>query len=498
VSFDAANRLVESFEEPVSGGAVSGDPVWEAGYAYDNANRLTSYNPMPMGRLFAPAVATMTFDADNQLSTYNGQSVGHDQDGNLLAAPVLGTSLGALGWDARNRLTSAGGIGYGYDPEDRRMTSTISGQTTKYVFSRGGSLDRLLVRINPDGSFTRYVYGVGLLYEVGANSSGVDGSPIYYHFDWRGDTVALSDANGHVTARMSYSPYGTQSVDSGSANTPFGFNGRWGVLTEPTGVLAMQTRFYSPILQRFLSEDQSGFSGGANLYAFAAGDPIDLMDPFGLGQLNNASNGGMLASAWNWMTSPIDMGPTVNAFGDALNPMTFLRTVAGVRSELVQAGSEFNIAPPEITGAVFDTSLMLLGDEFLPTNVASVSTAESGGGQLLLNAGKGYNPWVGQITSDVSTSETTMFRVWGDGADKVGGWLTPTPPASQLSAIRDLALPVDNSAQWISEVTVPTGTRFQIGTAGRAFGQPGGGIQIQLLDRIPPANFRPGKPLGRF
>jgi hypothetical protein len=89
-----------------------------------------------------------------------------------------------------------------------------------------------------------------------------------------------------------------------------------------------------------------------------------------------------------------------------------------------------------------------------------------------------------------------MFRVWGDGADKVGGWLTPTPPASQLSAIRDLALPVENSAQWVSEVTVPAGTRFQIGTAAEAFGQPGGGTQILLLERIPPSNFGPGTPLG--
>lgn len=126
----------------------------------------------------------------------------------------------------------------------------------------------------------------------------------------------------------------------------------------------------------------------------------------------------------------------------------------------------------------------------------SLAAAESGSGQMALTAGKGYNPWTGAITSDVTAADTRMFRVWGDGADKVGGWLTPTPPASQLSAIRDLALPVENSAQWISEVTVPAGTRFQVGTAAGAFGQPGGGTQILLLERIPPSNFGPGTPLG--
>lgn len=44
--------------------------------------------------------------------------------------------------------------------------------------------------------------------------------------------------------------------------------------------------------------------------------------------------------------------------------------------------------------------------------------------------------------------------------------------------------------------TVPAETRIQIGTAGAAFGQPGGASQILLLDRIPPANFGLGVPLG--
>ena len=125
-----------------------------------------------------------------------------------------------------------------------------------------------------------------------------------------------------------------------------------------------------------------------------------------------------------------------------------------------------------------------------------VITAEGGSEQMLLGAGAKYDPWIGSISSEVTTAETTMFRVWGDGADQVGGWLTPTQPTSRLSAIRSLALPVDNSAQFVSKVTVPAGTRIQIGTAGPAFGQAGGASQVLLLDRIPSANFGPGVPLG--
>jgi len=209
--------------------------------------------------------------------------VAHDLDGNLLSAPVQGSLLGGLTWDARNRLTSAGGVTYAFDAENRRKSSTLGGQTTRYVFSRGAALDRLLVKVNADGSLTRYIYGVGLLYEVSATTSGTDSSPVYYHFDWRGDTVALSDNSGNVTARLSYSPYGERTIESGTVNTPFCFNGKWGVITEPSGLLSMQARFYSPVLRRFLNEDPSGFAGGLNLYAYCNGNPVDLMDPFGLG-----------------------------------------------------------------------------------------------------------------------------------------------------------------------------------------------------------------------
>ncbi len=77
--------------------------------------------------------------------------------------------------------------------------------------------------------------------------------------------MALTDAAGKVTARPAYSPYGVRTVLSGTVNTPFCFNGKWGVTTEANGLLCMRARFYSPALKRFLNEDPSGFAGGTNL-----------------------------------------------------------------------------------------------------------------------------------------------------------------------------------------------------------------------------------------
>ena len=115
---------------------------------------------------------------------------------------------------------------------------------------------------------------------------------------------------------------------------------------------------------------------------------------------------------------------------------------------------------------------------------------------LALPAPTGYNPWTGSIKSVVAETDTVMYRVWGDEAGKVAGWLSPTKPTSSLKAMRELALPPGNSAAYVSEVLVPAGTRYQVGTAASAFGQPGGAGQVLLLDRIPAANFGSGAPLA--
>jgi hypothetical protein len=129
------------------------------------------------------------------------------------------------------------------------------------------------------------------------------------------------------------------------------------------------------------------------------------------------------------------------------------------------------------------------------SEVTSGSLLAAEGAPLALPAPTMVNPWAGVSVSTTAAEPLTMFRVWGGEAGQIGSWLTPVSPTSSAAARAALALPEQNAALFVSKVIVPTGTRFQIGTAGAAFGQPGGAVQLQLLERIPASLFGEGVPL---
>ena len=187
------------------------------------------------------------------------------------------------------------------DPEGNRIAKTdTSGTTTYTIDPHGDALPRVLVREKPDGSLTRYVYGIGLLYEV-------DESDVasYYHYDQSGSTIALTDISGALTDRVEYSPYGTITHRTGSTDTPFLYAGQFGVQQEPNGLLHMRARYYSPELRRFINTDPIGFAGGMNWYAYANNSPLLYVDPDGehpllvlalIGGISNVATGAALAA----------------------------------------------------------------------------------------------------------------------------------------------------------------------------------------------------------
>ena len=248
--------------------------IYSGDHSYDAAGQLTGEALNP-GITPASVNVTQTFDRDNRLLTHNGAATTFDADGNLLTV-ASGLTPSAFSYDARNRLTSAGGLSYGYNAENRRISVTDSSGTANFVVNPNATLDQVLVKTASNGAKTFYVYGLGLLHEEASSVAR------YYHFDRRGDTIALSDASGAVTGRTSYGVYGEILSRSGVTDTAFLFNGRWGVQTDSSGIYYQRARYFCPELRRFLNSDPIGISGGANFFAYAGGNPISNIDPLGL------------------------------------------------------------------------------------------------------------------------------------------------------------------------------------------------------------------------
>lgn len=281
--YDDADRL-KKLQEVGPGGAV----IATFDQAYFDDNKLQTTTPTrhsPTVVAPTPPALHATFDVDNRMETFNGVSTQFDADGNMTFGPLGKPAIGNVipagsihAYDARNRLIAAGGVTYSYDSEGRRTGMTDASGLTKFVNDPNATLDRVLWKVAPGGTTTRYVYGIGLLYEE------TNAATLTYHYDWRDSTVALTDMNGNITGSASYTAYGVVKT-FGTINTPFLFNGRWGVQTDANGLLYMRARYYNPLICRFINADPAGFSGGLNWYAYAAGNPVDLLDPFGLGPM---------------------------------------------------------------------------------------------------------------------------------------------------------------------------------------------------------------------
>jgi RHS repeat-associated protein len=272
--YDAAGQLTSLTDL-----ASDGSTIVQYAYTYDAGGRLANETRSPVVPSYSPGALTLGYNADNQLTTYAGQSISYNPNGDALATPLNGT-LSSLTYDARDRLTTAGGITYAYDAENRRLKSTSSAGATTYVVNPNAPLSQLLVSVAPSGSTTRNVYGLGLIYQD------TDGTTVrYLHPDFRGSTVALTEAAGTVTGRVEYGPGAELSSQTGDASTGFLYAGQTAVESDQNGLIYMRSRYYNPAIHRFLTSDsylgQISSPGGMNRYSYVSNNPIIYIDPTG-------------------------------------------------------------------------------------------------------------------------------------------------------------------------------------------------------------------------
>ena len=451
IAYDLDGEATNIIEE-----AASKYPIAFYTLGWTNSGRVAWEFAAPLPHTNAPPSRTMTYDADNRLLKFNNVSVTNDADGNLLHAPLTNSVFTNYIYDARNRLLNAGGVTNTYDAMNNRVGQTQGTNSAVFVVNPNAKLPQVLMRIK-NGVTNYYVYGAGLLYQVTETANGTN--VLTYHYDYRGSTVALTDTNGNITDRIEYSLYATTTYRAGTNDTPFLFNGRYGVMTDPNGLLYMRARYYSPYLCRFLNPDPSGFSGGLNFYAYANGNPVSYLDPFGL---------------WSWG----EVGSDALHFGEGVVVGAGVAIVVVVAAPEIAAGGAIALgwAGVEATTATTASTAIVTGG----LGVSAVWGGSRIAGDAVGSAQAGN--W-NQVSYDAGTL-TGGFLVGGFGggryiADNVSPTPSTVPPSwnpftadEGYGFVRNPNLPLTTDIyNWLGTGPTPTSGGTSAGLTSAGIGQ---------------------------
>jgi RHS repeat-associated protein len=164
-------------------------------------------------------------------------------------------------------------IEYAIDASGRRVGRRVDGAWTQRWLYRDGL--RPIAELDAAGAVQSvFVYGS----RANVPDAIVRGGRVYRVLsDHLGSVRRVVDAaSGAVVQRMSYDAYGRVTEDSAPGWQPFGYAG--GLYDSDTGLVRFGARDYDALSGRWTAKDPSGLAGGLNVYEYAAGDPVDLVD----------------------------------------------------------------------------------------------------------------------------------------------------------------------------------------------------------------------------
>ncbi|MDX3193477.1 DUF6531 domain-containing protein [Streptomyces sp. MN03-5084-2B] len=237
-------------------------------YDYDAAGQPVRTGGSQSRAMLPEQFGVAVYDRANRIRSIGATPVGYDPDGNLTSDGVA-----AYTWNARGQLATESGpgmtAGFTYEADGRRQTRTINGVTTGFLYDGPNPLQEMV-----NGAVAATMI-----------SSGVDGYQLRdaggvtrrYLTDGLGSTLGLVDSAG-AGASYTYEPFGRTYVAGNDGGSAYRYAGRE---DDGTGLYYNRARYYSPGLQRFLSEDPIGFDGGNNLYGYVGNKPTYLTDPDG-------------------------------------------------------------------------------------------------------------------------------------------------------------------------------------------------------------------------
>jgi len=297
-------------------------------YSYNADSEIETITSLFAPQLLANSRAASPADAANRIGQFGNVSYAFNFEGQTVSKTDPG-GVTNYNWDVRGRLTGVGlpsgqNITYSYDALGRRLSRSSGGQTTQFVHD-GQDVVR---DKNSDTTAVEYVNGAGIdnkLRQAGGNGS------LYFLQDLLGSTAALTNVAGGVVERAQYEAFGKT---AGSSFTRYGFTGR--ELENSTGLMFYRARWYDSNQGRFLTEDPSGMSDGANLYHYVINSPLVYRDPLGLVALANLGRAvaGVIGNTLGAIGAGVLIGSTGGA-GTVLVGAIGVKSVYGIGANLV-------------------------------------------------------------------------------------------------------------------------------------------------------------------
>lgn len=216
----------------------------------------------------------------DQLKSYNGTIIRYDESGNPL--DYFGK---AMVWRGR-KLMNINGVAMDYDCSGLR---TKKGDKIYYWLNGNLIMERWLK--NGSEQYIYYYYD-----ESGVCGMNYNGTEYYFRKNIFGDVLAVYDGLGNLQCRYVYDAWGNHKVYNANGNelgteadnvgNVNSFRYRSYYWDSEFGLYYLQSRYYDPVLGRFISADAISYLNpedvvGFNLYSYCGNNPVMGIDPNG-------------------------------------------------------------------------------------------------------------------------------------------------------------------------------------------------------------------------
>ena len=300
-------------------------------------------------------------EGTDRLTSYGEETIEYDGMGNPTSYRGV-TATWEKGRQLKSIADETGTVTFGYDVFGLRNQKTAGGETTNYVYENGK-----LLRQTTGSEVMTFIYG----------SEGIIGfrlgtSRYLYRKNVFGDVEEIYSAEGMLVGKYSYTAFGECEIETDengiATKNPIRYRGYY--FDEETGFYYLKTRYYDPVVGRFITIDDVSYLApdtinGLNLYAYCGNNPVMNVDPNGhfffsalfLGLLIGGIAGGIVGG----VTAAVNGGNILAGIGKGLLVGAAFGAGIGLGVGLIGVGGSMAFAGGGILKALGGVATIAVG-----------------------------------------------------------------------------------------------------------------------------------------